>query len=71
MSKQTLEYYCVISDSPHGLDDNVNEKLAQGWSLHSGVSVCVYVDPYTVEEKSKEIMYTYAQAMVKPKEDKG
>jgi hypothetical protein len=40
MNDQTLEYFTVISDKPHILDDNVNEKLAQGWQLQGGVANC-------------------------------
>ena len=67
MSKETLEYYTVISDKPHTLDDNVNEKLAQGWELQGGVSVCAIITPFG-NEKSPDIWFTYAQAVVRPKE---
>jgi hypothetical protein len=69
MSKQTLEYYCVISDKPHTLDDNVNEKLAQGWELQGGVSVCAIITPFGTE-KEPDIWFNYAQAMVRPKQEK-
>ena len=67
MSKTTLKYYTVISDSADGLDDNVNEKLQQGWALQGGVSVCV-IKPFmgTPPEGrtgGEDLWYTYAQAM--------
>jgi len=65
MSEAKIEYYTVISDTPHGLDDNVNEKLAQGWQLHGGVSVCAIITPFG-DEKNPDIWFNYAQAMVKP-----
>jgi Domain of unknown function (DUF1737) len=65
MSKQEIEYYCVISDKPHTLDENVNRKLAEGWQLHGGVSVAgVVLRPN--DEKNPDIWFNYAQAMIRP-----
>jgi hypothetical protein len=69
MSDQTLEYYTVISDKPHTLDDNVNAKLAQGWQLQGGVSVGGIITPFGTKE-SPDIWWMYAQAMVRPKQEK-
>jgi hypothetical protein len=69
MSDQTLEYFTVISDKPHTLDDNVNAKLAQGWQLQGGVSVSGVITPFGTE-KSPDIWWMYAQAMVRPKKEK-
>jgi hypothetical protein len=60
-----IEYYTVQSDHPQTLDDLVNERLAQGWELQGGVSVCSIVNPYTAEEKEKTLWNTYVQAMVR------
>ena len=68
MNKQIIEYFTVISDKPHTLDDNVNEKLAQGWELQGGVSVCATITPFGTE-KSPEIWFMYAQAVVRRKEE--
>ncbi len=67
MSEAQIQYYAVMSDTPHGLDDNVNKKLAEGWQLQGGVAICVALEPYTADTPNKKtLLYTWAQAMVKP-----
>lgn len=68
MKKENTEYYTVISDSPHGLDDNVNDKLAQGWELQGGVSVCAVITPFG-DEKNPDIWFNYAQAVVRHRKE--
>ena len=64
-----IKYYVVQSDHPETLDDQVNEKLAEGWSLQGGVSVCALRVPQMGATVNPDIgdahWYTYAQAMVK------
>lgn len=67
MDNQTIEYFTVISNKPYTLDENVNAKLAQGWELQGGVSVCVTITPFGTE-KEPDIWFHYAQAMIRKKE---
>jgi len=61
------EYYIVQSDHVQTLDDQVNERLKQGWELQGGVSVCVVKAPLDLDSRgdSPDFWYTYLQAMVK------
>ena len=34
-----MRYIVLKFDSPHDLEDKVNEKLKQGWRLQGGVSI--------------------------------
>lgn len=63
MSDTKIEYCTVISDTPHGLDDNVKAKLAHGWQLQGGVSVTAITTPFGTE-KEPDKWFTYAQAMI-------
>ena len=56
-----MEYYVVQSDHLDTLDEQVNERLKQGWELQGGVSVCVIPSP----TDPQNFWYTYVQAIVK------
>jgi Domain of unknown function (DUF1737) len=59
-------YYVVQSNHVQDLDDEVNKKLAEGWQLQGGVSVCVVKTPSPAGGNPSigEEHYTYVQAMV-------
>jgi hypothetical protein len=62
-----LQYYLVRTDHPDKLDEQVNERLAQGWQLQGGVSMCAIPNP----NEPDKLWWTYAQAMVREvKEEK-
>jgi hypothetical protein len=65
--EKILEYSVVTGDHPQTLDDEVNKKLASGWTLRGGVSVAT-VRTATHELGSagdEEPRLMWAQAMVK------
>jgi hypothetical protein len=62
------KYYVVRSDHPDTLDDLVNERLAQGWQLQGGISVCVIPVPeagHINSDVGDAHWYTYVQAVVR------
>ncbi len=72
MAKPNLEYYTAMSDSPEGLDDNVNQKLAEGWALQGGLCLTtVRAAAETPGPKQSEPWVVWAQAMVREKEADG
>lgn len=62
------KYHLVQSDHVDTLEDQVNKKLAEGWQVQGGVSVCVVRVPKMMEgnpDIGDAHWYTYLQAMVK------
>ncbi len=65
MSKTDLEYFVTTSDMPAGLDENVNERLQEGWALQGGVSVVMVRQSSIPGPEHQDFWATWAQAMVR------
>lgn len=66
----TTKYYVAHSDHVETLENQVNEKLDQGWQLQGGISVCMVRAPKAGEAiRNPDIgdahWYTYVQALTK------
>ena len=62
------QYYIAQSDHVDTLEEQVNERLRQGWLLQGSVSVCVTKNEMTPKMNPNigdELWYTYLQAMKK------
>jgi hypothetical protein len=62
------QYYIAQSDHVETLEEQVNERLKQGWELQGGVSVCVTNNTLTPKinpDIGDQLWYTYLQAMKK------